>query len=396
MNEPINPWSGLLHEGTWLCGGEADVSGTCVVTKRHDAPRAIVCFAPASHSRFARHAGLPEAALTRSWAIEAVWLAHGGSLEDDLAPALYRALTAGRVQGASTVVAHVEHLDTLLSRGLRLAELKTGKPEPSASGALMATAQMLDIAIHHASEACSAQAWREVQPHLALEVVETIKHWVQGFYKGSWSRSIFEGTMTREQYVQSLSNMHHYVRQTTQHLGRAVASADNRELRRHFIEHLNGEINHEVIIEHDLRHLGVDPEYVMKHRVPNPATKAFMAIQETTIAFYQDPILLMACPLAAEGITANMPDSFVPALRKLVASWGVPNPERATAFLTSHQHADGGDDGHWQMTIEMLNGYLVDEATQRRFLCTLRTAADCIERSFNSNIEELPLFFSVA
>lgn len=386
---------GQPSDGVWLVGSEHDSSGQKVVITEDSVARAVVCIAPATESRFAKHAGLNHKALSRSLAIGAVWMSPDATVADHLAPALYRALQQGRIWGLNTVVSHIADLEGSLARTLRLAKLPAAS-EVRDGITYTASAQMLDVAIHEAALTCSATAWSSIHPFLAQEAVDSVRHWVKGFYEGSWSRAIFDRTMTREQYVQSLSNMHHYVRQTTQHLGRAVASADNRELRRHFIEHLNGEINHEVMIENDLRHLGVDPEYVVKHRVPNAATKSFMAIQETTIAFYRDPIMLMACPLVAEGITANMPAEFVTSLRTLVGSWGVKSPERATGFLTSHTHTDGGDDGHWQATVEILHGYLVDEATQRRFLCTLRTAADCIERSFNSNIDELPLFAGVA
>jgi thiaminase len=382
-------------EGDWLVGVNDEPATHQVVIEHDSVSHAIVRFAPATESRFFNHAGLSHNALSRSLAITGVWLSKDANTADHLAPALYRALQQGRIWGLNTVVAHIADLEGPVAKLLRLGSLSAA-PEVREGRAYQASVQMLDVAIYEVARACSAVAWSELRPLLAREAVETVQHWVKAFYRGSWSRSIFERTMTREQYVQSLSNMHHYVRQTTQHLGRAVASADNRELRRHFIEHLNGEINHEVMIENDLRHLGVDPEYVVKHRVPNAATKSFMAIQETTIAFYQDPIMLMACPLVAEGITANMPAEFVSSLRALVGSWGVKSPERATGFLTSHTHTDGGEDGHWQATVEILHGYLVDEATQRRFLCTLRTAADCIERSFNSNIDDLPLFGGAA
>jgi hypothetical protein len=385
---------GWSLEGSWIHGSELDTFGRAVVIYEDNVARAVVCFAPATDSRFGKHSRLGPVALSRSLALQAIWLADGARLEDHLAPALYRALQQGRILGLNTVVAHIADLSSPVAGLLKLGELQAA-PEVRDATTYVACGQVLDVAIHGAGAACSEAAWSGIRPRLAEEAVETVRHWVAGFYRGSWSRAIFERTMTREQYVQSLSNMHHYVRQTTQHLGRAVASAESRELRRHFIDHLNGEINHEVMIENDLRHLGADPEYVAKHRVPSSATKAFMAIQETTIAFYQDPIMLMACPLVAEGITANMPAEFVGSLRTLVGSWGVKAPERATSFLTSHTHTDGGDDGHWQATVEILRGYLVDEATQRRFLCTLRTAADCIERSFNSNIDEFPLFCRV-
>ncbi len=390
---PTTVGSPFPTTGTWLHGSSAETSGSDHAFSRHDQPKSIVWTQPATDSRFARHAKVAPDALRRTLAIEAVWLAEDGN-EEDLAAALYLALQRGRIWDCNTVVAHVLHTDGPVARILRLAELSAA-PEVRQDETYTATAQMLDLSIHEASTRCGS-AWSQIQPTLPLEIVQTIQHWVPKFYSGSWARSVFEKTMTREQYVQTLYNMHHYVRQTTQHLGRAVATADDRELRRHFIEHLNGEINHEIMIENDLKTLGVNPEYVMRHRVPNAATKSFMAIQETSIAFYHDPIMLMACPIAAEGISAHMPEVFVTRLREIVASWNIARPEKATAFLTSHTHTDGGDDGHWQSTVAILGNYLVDEATQRRFLCTLRTAADCLERSFNSNIDDLRLFAGVA
>ncbi len=378
------------RRGKWLHGSATEAHGDAFVWPSGSQPRSAVWAGPAAHSRFGAHAGLPEPSLVRTWAIEAMWLAEDAS-EQELAPALYKCLQRGRVLGCNTVAAHVLHGDTALAKTLRL-NLLTANGETRDGAVHPASAQMLDVAIYEAARRSSARDWDELKKGLPIEVVATIQEFLKRFYAGSWASSIFNETMSREQYVQSLSNMHHYVRQTTSHLGRAVALAPTRELRRHFIDHLNGEINHEISIENDLRHLGVDPDYVLHHRVPDPATKSFMAIQETTIAYYQDPMLLMACPLVAEGITANMPNAFIGRLRALTLAWGVASPQKATSFLTSHTHTDGGDDGHWQTTTEALGEYLVDEALQRRFLCTLRTAAECIERSFNSVIDDIPLF----
>lgn len=382
----INP----SQRGKWLHGSATEARGEAFVWPSDSKPRSAVWATPAAQSRFAHHAGLPEMALARTFAIEALWLADDAS-EQEIAPALYECLQRGRVLDCNTVAAHVPHGDTALAKTLRLSPLEANG-ETRDGAVHPASAQMLDVAIYEAARRSSARDWEVLRKGLPGEVVATIQEFLKRFYAGSWAISIFDETMSREQYVESLSNMHHYVRQTTSHLGRAVALAPTRELRRHFIDHLNGEINHELSIENDLRHLGVDPDYVLHHRVPDPATKSFMAIQETTIAYYQDPMLLMACPLVAEGITANMPGAFVGSLRSLVGSWGVASPQKATSFLISHTHTDGGDDGHWQTTTQALGEYLVDEALQRRFLCTVRTAADCIERSFNSVIDGIPLF----
>jgi hypothetical protein len=378
-------------DGIWLNGSSVEIAGKCFAWKRDDQTRSVVWVSAASTSRFGNRSKLSPQVLSRSLAIEAVWMATDSG-EADLAPALYRALQQGRIWDCNTVVAHVESIQDPLARLLGLAELSAA-PEARADKLYTASAQMLDVAIHRASLRAGQAAWLELRKDLPGEALDTVMHWVHAsFYQSAWARSIFEQTMTRQQYVQSLSNMHHYVRQTTQHLGRAVAYAHDRDLRRHLIDHLNGEINHEVSIENDLRQMGEDVEYVMLHRVPSPATKAFMATQEANIAFYQDPMLFMASPLVAEGITAHMPKEFVPCLRGLLASWGVAKPEKATTFLTSHIHTDGGDDGHWEATANMLGDYLIDEPTQRRFLCAMRAAAESIQRSFDANIHDLPLF----
>jgi len=383
-------------DGVFLIGNAVISQSNAFAWKENDQVRSVVWTRPGPESRFAKQTSLSARSLGRSLAIEAVWLAPGAGLQD-LAPALYRALQHGRIHDCNTVVTHLrDPQDSLVGRALQLHELNAA-PLEEGGETHVAVAQMLDVAIHHAARHCSADAWQELRKGLSREAIATVRRWVdEGFFRGPWANSVFDKTMTREQYVQSLSNMHHYVRQTTQHLGRAVANSQDRGLRRHLIGHLNGEINHEISIENDLRHLGEDVEYLTSHRTPHPATRAFMAIQESTIGFYHDPMLFMACPLVAEGLTANLPERFVSLLRELMVSWGVEKPERAMTFIASHVHTDGGDDGHWEATAAMLDTYLLDESIQRRFLCVVRTAADLMERCFNVNVEDFALFSEAA
>ena len=384
----------IPSDGTWLYGSSAETRGDAFSWRVHDQLQSAVWVSRAPQSRFAKVTQLSDRALDRSLAIEAVWVRGTGTAAaaSELLPALYQALQQGRVWNCTSVVAHVTNLGTPLSQALQLAALPA-TPEYRAGQAHQAAAQMLDFAIFGVAQKCSPEAWAVLRKGLAREALATVRSWVMdSFFQGSWAQSILRKTMTREQYAHSLCSMHHYVRQTTQHLGRAIGFAKNRDLRRHLIGHLNGEINHEVSLENDLRNLGDAPDYLVHHRVPNSATKSFMAVQEAAVAFYQEPMLLMAAPLAAEGITAHFPASFLPSLHDLIASWGVARPERAMSFLASHAHHDGGDEGHWEATAAMLESYLVDEPTQRKFLVTLRAAAECIERSFNANIDELLLF----
>ncbi len=374
-------------------GGPAEARGETFAWELDGKPQSIVWVARGPQSRFAKVTQLSNAALERSLVIEAVWVRGAGAgPHPGVNPALYRALQQGRIWNCNTVVAHVPSLEAPLAQAMRMTKLSAA-PDVRAGQAHMAAVQMLDFAIFQVAQACSADEWLVLRKSLVPEVISTVRSWArESFFEGSWAQAVLRQTMTREQYVQSLSNMHQHVRQTTPHLGRAIGCADDRDLRRHLINHLNGEINHEVSLENDLRALGEDPNYVMHHRVPNTATKVFMAVQEAAIAFYQDPILFMASPLAAEGLSAHIPPEFLASLRELLLAWGVSRPERAMSFLASHVHHDGGDDGHWAATAAVLEHYLVDEASQRSFVCMLRAAAESLEHSFNSSVDELVLF----
>ena len=137
--------------------------------------------------------------------------------------------------------------------------------------------------------------------------------------------------------------------------------------------------------------LGEDVEFVVQRMSPNLATRQFMAAQESAIGFHRDPVLLMAAPLAAEGISGHLDQRFMDALHESVARWGVPEPERVTRFYSSHIDFDGGDDGHWQGTMTMLAAHLRDETALARFMSMLRVTTDSMLRCYDSWIDEMPL-----
>jgi len=378
--------------GRWLVNLRSDTSGHWVAWQDEGAWLAAARVARAEKSAFAELSTLPSARLDQSIALEAVWLSDRAEAADLLPGLLYSALRVGRIWGRHSVVAYLAGADVPIAKHMRLAPLQRAPRATVAGVELSPAAQRLEVSLHYTASECRPETWSTIQPTLVDEVLATLHMWFPRMLGGSWAKAILNGTLSREQYIYCLQNMHHYVRQTTRHLGRAVACSADRKLRSHYIEHLKGEINHELHIERDLRQLGVDPEYVIHHSVASLATKEFQAIQETTIGFYQDPVCLMACPMVAEGITAHIDQRFIDALRATVAGWGVDKPERAIGFLTSHAAYDGGEDGHFAMTAQILREYLVDEAMQRRFLATLAVAADCIERSFNSSVDEMRLF----
>lgn len=350
--------------------------------------------ARAESSAFAELSGLAPARLDQSIALEAVWLAREADGAELLPGLLYAALRTGRVWARNAVVSYLENLDTLVGQTAHLETLRRA-PRVTAGGKEMEpVAQLLEVALHHTAQACSPATWTVIQPTLVREVTDYIKLWLQRFGRGAWATSIRNGTISREQYVASLQNLHHYVRQTTRHIARSISHSDDRRLRNHYIEHLKGEINHELTIERDLKQLGIDPDYVIHDSIPSTSTREFQAIQEATIGYHQDPVLMMANPLAAEGVTAHITPDFIEALRKTVASWGVDKPERAMGFLISHTDYDGGEDGHFAMTVATLQHYLTDERIQRRFMTTLAVSTDTIERSFNSSVDDNKLFSS--
>ncbi len=302
--------------------------------------------------------------------------------EELLGAALYLGLQHGRLNGKTSVLASVAHGDLPVARLARLEALKGTN----------LFAQTMDVATFQCFAQSGEAARALVRSTFAGEIERTVQGWAPRFFAGPWARAVLKRELTRRQYVQTLYNMHQYVRFTTRLLGRAVAISPTTPLRNHFLDHLSGEVNHEIIIERDLKHIGADVDYVMKQRVPNAETRMFMVTQQSMVAFEQDPVLFMACPLAAEGITAHLDQEFLDSLRACVASWGYPEPKHATMFFSSHIHTDGGDDGHWQKTIDILDKHIASDIEQQGFLSVLELAMAGIEASFNSNVAELSLF----
>jgi hypothetical protein len=296
--------------------------------------------------------------------------------------ALYAALARGRLAEKATVLAALPHADVPVARLARL--------EPLSGSELLA--QTLDVASFQCFEQADEPQRELMRSGFAQEIVDSVERWAPRFFQGPWAKAVLARTLSRQQYIQTLSNMHQYVRFTTRLLGRAVAISPTTDLRNHYLGHLSGEVNHEIIIERDLKYLGANVDYVMKHRVPNAATRAFMVTQQSMIAFEQHPILFMACPLSAEGITAHLNQEFLDGLRACVQSFGYGEPSKATMFFSSHIQTDGGDDGHWQKTIDILGTYIRSDIEQQEFLSVLRLSMDAIEQSFNSNVAELSLY----
>jgi hypothetical protein len=250
--------------------------------------------------------------------------------------------------------------------------------------------QRVDLAAHYASAALEGFGLQVASKLRAQEVAETVRRWLSNGREWGLFRAVHARTLTRRQYVYALSNIYQFVRHTTRILARCIAHSDSTEMRSHFIHHLNGEVNHELIIENDLRNMGEDLSYVVQNMAPNGPTQEFMAIQESLIGFYQDPVLLMASPMAAEGVTAHLDQAFVDGLHECMRNWGLPVPEKASKFFVSHMNTDGGEDGHWEATVNFLAKCLRDESQHQFFLGSMRNSMGGTQRLYDSFVEDVP------
>ena len=305
-----------------------------------------------------------------------------------LLPALFYAIgRRARIEGATTLLAPVRDLNASDTAVLGL--------RPTPHGAIadhQLAAQRIDLFMHRTWSAMVENGTTPELTLLANEVEETIQRWVAGGKEWSFFKALREHRLAREQYVYTLSNTYQYVRHTTRVIGRAIGASADPELRKHWIGHLNGEINHEVIIERDLKHMNEDVDYVMRHMAPSRVTQEFMAIQESMIAYHNDPVLMMASPLAAEAITAHLDQQFVDDLLTCAKSWGIEEPKRACQFLISHMNTDGGEDGHWRMSIEILPKLIRDEARLSMFLTTNASSRRAIEGVFRDPVDDMAIW----
>lgn len=252
------------------------------------------------------------------------------------------------------------------------------------------TTQRVDLAVHYADQKL-LELGLQVDPKLrAREVAETARRWLSNGRSWGLFRAVHARSLTRRQYVYALSNIYQFVRHTTRILARCIAHSGTTEMRSHFIHHLNGEVNHELIIERDLENLGEDVSFVRDHMAPNGPTQGFMAIQEALIGYYADPVLLMASPMAAEGVTAHLDRPFIDALHECMRAWGVAVPEKASKFFVSHMSTDGGADGHWETTVNFLSKCLENETKHQLFLRSMRNSMRETQRLYDSFADDVP------
>ncbi len=303
-----------------------------------------------------------------------------GARPEHLALALYAALRSGRINQRTAVVSGNGVLPSAVGDLIKIKPLR---------GSNMAT--RLDTALIDLSRAFEESL--VVDPGFyTREVSDTVNVHVKKAFERGFFAAVGRGEVSREQYVYVMSQQHAYVKYTTRILGYCVAYSQDSNLRKHFAKHLSEEINHEKIIEADLQHLGADVAYVINDLEPNVSTLQFTLGELALVSHFHDSILLTAAPLAAEGLTAHLDRTFIESLNKIVASWGVDSPEKATRFLASHIDFDSGYDGHFEGSMRLLGEHLPGERQLRRFISALHAQMNSFLRIYEDGMEESALW----
>lgn len=394
VSEAPSAPAGLWTLPGWLAGEDSGRATRISIANRADGRLvATALFTPAPDSTSFARAKLPRASLDRCFVVSDVAI---DPKAGDVLPALvYACLRRGRIAERAVMV-------TMSAAGkgspaespsrFDLAPLEKIKPIEQGDDRWSPLAQRLDLAIHRAWTAASPDWQAFLHEQFVPEAVETLDRWIERFFKSPYFQSIYDGTMTKEQYIYGLSNMHQFVRWTTRLIGLAVSYSDDKRIRNKWLDHLTEEVNHELIIEKDLAALGADVDYVVHHMVPCVKVQEFMVAQQSAIAFERDPVLFAAAPFVAEGFCGRLEPRFIESLRRLAKSWGVENPKHATAFWASHIEYDGGEDGHYKSSENMIGLFLHTERDLGLFLNTLRLATSAFDRSYSSYIEDLAVF----
>ena len=301
---------------------------------------------------------------------------------------VYGQLASARASGKSTVVYKTTRSTDPMIAALGLKPFAT----PQATDAQY-YAGPVDFALHGAFEAGTSEEKVRMHATFTKQIEEVLETFAGRFYEGSWAKAVMARELSREQYVATLLNMHQYVRFTTRLLGRAVACSATTQLRSHYAGHLRGEINHEIIIERDLKHMGEATDFLLQRRYANAPTRMFMLAEQSLVSFELDSVMFAACPLFAEAITAKMDGPFLAAIRDNVSAYaGVQDVTKASMFFSSHIETDGGDDGHWATTMRILQDNLKNELQLGEFLTLIQVSADSLTASFNSNVDDNVLF----
>ena len=342
----------------------------------------------AEESDFSQHTGVPKEMLKHAVLSSRTCLDPDARYQTLFSLLIYTAMRWARMQGRTRYVGHIE--DGMPAfRKMSGCEMYPNLPPRKITVAdgheymVMPGGGDVNYAMHRTFRTLSKTLKEYCRAVLMpAELEAAVRDVIADFYTNPWFEAVWDETLTKRQYVAALANLHQYVRWTTRLLATMAGDTADSTLRNFFLEHLNGEVDHERMLERDLAHLGEDTDYVINFMSPQPDIFNYMSVQQSLAAFERDPILFMAPPLVAEGLSANMSNDFVKMLERRIASWGTAKPKHAMSFLASHIHTDGGEQGHWQAVIRKVAEHIQSEAMQQKFLTVVHAVIGSMNRAY--------------
>lgn len=155
-------------------------------------------------------------------------------------------------------------------------------------------------------------------------------------------RAMLDGTADRDLYIAFLVQSRHYVALTEPCL--RAAGRRLRQLKRYdaladlFFQKAQEEAGHDVLIDEDLRALGLDPETVLAEQQPGGWVKAYNT-WITAATAGQHPLAFLGSAYVLEGLATKRAGIAADALRSAGRIVGI---DRAVRFLDLHAVADIG------------------------------------------------------
>ena len=387
--------TGFLSEENLLSENDNQGVHICLIDTKTGLIMGAAHVLKAEESDFSKYADVPKSSLN-SYVYGSRHLIHPDFRRKGLFTLLlYLTMREGRMLGRTSLIAYQNLGDVAVNRVIQMKKM-THLENRKVQGCdgleyeVVPCGQDISYGMYLAWEKMTPELKNFAAEHLFAEEVEmTVASRLDTFYDNPWFNAVAARSLTKNQYIEMLGDWHNFVRWTTRLLARVVGITDNKELRSSYISHLNGEIDHEIMIESDVKHLGGDVTYIKQFMAPGKPIQLFMGLQESLASFRQDPVLFLAVPYSIEGISANISAEIIRNLVECIKSWGVENPRRACSFLSSHVHTDGGDDGHWEHSLHMIKKFLRSEPELQKFLVISHLVFDTIGASFSHAVSKM-------
>jgi GNAT superfamily N-acetyltransferase len=383
---------GFLDANDVISGNDAHGVHVCIYDT-HGTLVAATHMMRAADSDFAEHSRIPRAklqhaALSSRSHVHPEWRERGV-----FALLVYGAMRWARMQGLTTALGYVEEgnppiKDLLQCREIPAVPSRRYRGVGGREYALVAVHADVNYCLHRTFTKLPRALRRFVaERFFGAELAQHVETGMARFFRNPWFARVFAGTLTLDEYAYALANLHQYVRWTTRLLATITGVTPDARMRKHFLTHLSEEVDHERLLERDLRTLGWDVDYVADQMSPEPNILAFMSVQQSLAGFERDPLLFLASPLIAEGLSAKLDEGFFAALDACLERCGIEHPRAATTFLRSHTGFDGGDDGHWSAVREAMAERIEDEKTLQRVFALTTLIIDSMDRAYQSYVD---------